>query len=320
MTPASRPPLVSVIVIFLNAERFIDEAIDSVLRQTYAHWELLLVDDGSTDASTGIAKRYAEADPGRVRYLEHPGHINRGMSASRNLGIREAAGELVAFLDSDDVWMPEKLQQQVAIMLANPEIGMVCGAANYWTSWSDMGGGQPDRVVPTGGPQDQVSYPPSLLLLLYPLGKGVSPCPSDLMLRREILLQVRGFEEQFVGLYHLYEDQAFLAKVYLVSPVYISSAMWLLYRQHSDSCVASVKREGKHHAVRRYFLVWLARYLADRRVADPAILDALKRAQRPYKYPMLFWARAKWPVVRAGFRHLAAILKRTASNGGPYTR
>src|SRR5262249_40463181 len=101
-------PLVSVIMIFLNAEPFIEEAIDSVLQQTYADWELLLVDDGSSDASTQIARRFAAGLPGRVRYLEHDQHVNLGKSASRNLGISEARGEFIAFLDADDVWLPHK--------------------------------------------------------------------------------------------------------------------------------------------------------------------------------------------------------------------
>lgn len=283
MFPGSDRPLVSVIIIFLNAERFITEAIDSVRAQTYPNWEMLLVDDGSTDSSTAIAKRNALADPDRIRYLEHAGHVNRGMSATRNLGIREAAGELVTFLDSDDVWLPDKLQQQVAIMLSQPQVGMVCGAAKYWTSWSASDGDRSDRVVPTGGSQDEVSYPPSLLPQLYPLGKGATPCPSDLMLRREILLQVQGFEEHFVGPLQLYEDQAFLAKIYLTAPVYTSSATWLLYRLHADSCVAKVKRDGDYHNVRQYYLKWLEGYLAGRDVADPAIRDALRRARRPYQ-------------------------------------
>src|SRR5437773_4242914 len=95
-------PLVSVIIIFLNAEKFIEEAIESVLAQTYDHWELLLVDDGSIDSSTEIALRYAEQYPGKVNYLEHEGHQNRGMSASCNLGIRNTKGEYIAFLDVDD--------------------------------------------------------------------------------------------------------------------------------------------------------------------------------------------------------------------------
>src|SRR5206468_2884667 len=83
----SAAPTVSVVVIFLNAERFLDEAIQSVMGQTYPHWELLLVDDGSTDGSSAIARGYTERQPNRVRYLEHPGHRNAGMSASRNLGL-----------------------------------------------------------------------------------------------------------------------------------------------------------------------------------------------------------------------------------------
>lgn len=88
----SEAPLVSVVTIFLDAERFIEEAIESVFAQTYDRWELLLVDDGSTDRSRDVARRYAARYPSRVRYLEHPGHQNRGMSPSRNLGIAHAAG------------------------------------------------------------------------------------------------------------------------------------------------------------------------------------------------------------------------------------
>src|SRR5438128_2284668 len=106
-------PLVSTVMIFLNAERFMQEALDSVFAQTWERWELLLVDDGSTDDSREIAKRSAAEHPAKVRYLEHPGHENRGMSASRNLGIRHARGAFVAFLDADDVWLPAKLAEQI---------------------------------------------------------------------------------------------------------------------------------------------------------------------------------------------------------------
>ena len=107
-------PLVSAIIIFLNEERFIREAIDSVFAQTCENWELLLIDDGSHDGSTDIARRFAAENPGKVRYFEHQGHQNRGMSVSRNLGVRHAMGQYIAFLDADYVWLPEKLEQQVA--------------------------------------------------------------------------------------------------------------------------------------------------------------------------------------------------------------
>src|SRR5438093_8888063 len=106
-------PLVSSIIIFFNAEKYFAEAIDSALAQTYPNWELILCDDGSTDGSTQIARKYAERYPDRVRYCEHEGHVNRGMSATRNLGLRHARGELIAWLDADDVWLPHKLARQV---------------------------------------------------------------------------------------------------------------------------------------------------------------------------------------------------------------
>src|SRR6478672_466011 len=109
-------PLVSSIIIFFNAEKFFEEAIESVLAQTYGNWELILADDGSTDGSTAIALRYAQQYPEKIRYVEHEGHQNCGMSATRNLGICHAKGEYIAFLDADDVWFPYKLEQQVEIM------------------------------------------------------------------------------------------------------------------------------------------------------------------------------------------------------------
>ena len=132
----SGPPRVSTIVIFLDAKRFFEEAIESIIGQDYADWELLLVDDGSADGTADIARRYAEVDPLRIRYLTHPGRENRGMSASRNLGIREARGEYVAFLDADDAWLPGKLAQQVAILDSYPNAAMVYGPTLRWYSWN----------------------------------------------------------------------------------------------------------------------------------------------------------------------------------------
>ena len=109
-------PRVSVIMPFLDSARFIAESVESVRAQTYQAWELLLCDDGSSDASTEIARRFAAADPERIRWAEHEGHANRGASAARNLGLSLARGDYVAFLDADDVWLPRKLEEQVALL------------------------------------------------------------------------------------------------------------------------------------------------------------------------------------------------------------
>ena len=109
--PSAPPPVVSCVMIFLNGARFIDEAIRSVVDQDGCdEWELILVDDGSTDESTAIAVSWA-ARSHRIRYLDHPGHENRGMSASRNVGVATLVGAvLVTFLDCDDIFLPVQLR------------------------------------------------------------------------------------------------------------------------------------------------------------------------------------------------------------------
>ena len=119
----STVPRVSVITIFFNAERFLAEAVESVLAQHYEDYEIILVDDGSSDGSSEVARGYAEKSA-RVRYLEHPGHENRGMSASRNLGIDAARGYLIAFIDADDRWRPSKLTEQVDLLDRLPQVGL----------------------------------------------------------------------------------------------------------------------------------------------------------------------------------------------------
>jgi glycosyltransferase involved in cell wall biosynthesis/SAM-dependent methyltransferase len=275
----SAPPLVSIIIIFLNAERFIREAIESVLLQSYARWELLLVDDGSSDGSTAIAHGFAAAQPSRIRCLEHPGHQNRGMSASRNLGLAKAQGKYVAFLDADDVWMPFKLQQQVAILESHPEVAMAFGAAQYWYSWSgEPQDRQRDHVPGSGFEVDTVVAPPGLARQLYPLGAGPAPCPSDLLVRRESILSVGGFEEQFRAEKQLYEDQAFLAKMYLRHPVFVSSKTWIRYRVRTDSCVSVVTGSGQYAQVRDYFLKWLRAYMVTHEIQEPEITRVLEAA------------------------------------------
>jgi glycosyltransferase involved in cell wall biosynthesis len=110
--------LVSVAMPAYNAAATIAAAIDSVLAQSFPDFELIVVDDGSTDATAGIVRAYA--DP-RVHLLQQP---TKGDSAARNRAIAEARGELLAFLDADDLWQPDKLALQVAQLRARPEVGL----------------------------------------------------------------------------------------------------------------------------------------------------------------------------------------------------
>lgn len=109
-------PLVSIIMPCYNAERYVAQSIESVLAQTYDNWELLITDDGSTDKSVEIISKYCTRDE-RINVLVPDEH--QGIARARNMSISRARGRFIAFLDSDDVWYPEKLEKQVVFMLEN---------------------------------------------------------------------------------------------------------------------------------------------------------------------------------------------------------
>jgi len=219
---------VSIVIIFLNAEKYLREAIESIFAQTYSDWELLLVDDGSNDGSTEIALSYTQRFPAKVYYLEHERHENRGMSASRNLGIRHARGEFVAMLDADDVWLPSKLVQQVAFMKQYPEVGLIANPAFYWYE-DDVKKPQPmalfSGVLPPG------AWVPEILE-----NDNNAACPSSVLIRKTLLNQLGGFEESFRGPLMVFEDQVMWFKVSLNSPIYYHPEHLALYRIHSASC------------------------------------------------------------------------------------
>jgi glycosyltransferase involved in cell wall biosynthesis len=250
--------LVSCIVIFLNAERFIEEAIESIIQQTYDHWELLLVDDGSDDSSTEIARQYADRYPTKVRYLEHEAHQNLGMSASRNLGVRHAKGEFIAFLDADDIWLPAKIEEQVAILDRRPEAAMVYGHTLIWHSWT----GKPedllrDDTLDLGVQPGTIVEPPRLFYLLLQ-NKVQTPTTCNFMIRRGVYDRLGGFVESFRG---MYEDQAFFAKLFLKLPVFVADTCWAKYRQHPDSWSSTIESAGDYYQGRLILLTWIAQYM-----------------------------------------------------------
>ncbi|CAN5899516.1 hypothetical protein BH23ACT5_BH23ACT5_10660 [soil metagenome] len=256
LTMLGETDLVSVVLIFLDGERFLAEAIDSIIGQTYSRWELILVDDGSAPAATSIARRYAEFDSARIRYLEHPGHANRGMSASRNLGILHSRGEFVAMMDADDVWLPHKLERQVAILHQHPEAGMVYGATKYWYSWTgDPADLERDYTPDPGVPPNRAFPPGTLTPNLYPFGVGTTPFQCDTIFRRDALWRSGGFEEEFPG---IFEDCVFYHKVFLDETVFVSGECWGLYRIHAASCSAAERNEETMDGAELRFLLWVS--------------------------------------------------------------
>jgi glycosyltransferase involved in cell wall biosynthesis len=117
-------PLVSVIMNCYNGEKYLSQAIDSVLTQTYRNWEIIFWDNQSTDRSAQIARSYSDT---RLKYFYAPSHT--GLYEARNYAVAKAQGEFLAFLDVDDWWLPDKLTRQIPLF-ADPQVGLAC--ANYW--------------------------------------------------------------------------------------------------------------------------------------------------------------------------------------------
>lgn len=132
---------VSIIMPSYNTARFITETVESVLAQSYTDWELIIVDDCSTDNTDEVAAGFT--DP-RIRYLKN--EKNSGAAVSRNRALREAKGRYIAFLDSDDVWLPEKLERQLAFMQEN-------GYAFSYTNYCEMDEESVETGVTVTGPR-----------------------------------------------------------------------------------------------------------------------------------------------------------------------
>jgi glycosyltransferase involved in cell wall biosynthesis len=154
-------PTVSVVIPLYQTERYIAETLQSVLAQTFTDYEVIVVDDGSTDRGPGIAR--AVADP-RVRVITQ---INRGLAGARNTGIRNARGRYIALLDADDLWEADKLARHVAVLDANPNVGIsFCSSRLIDENGADIGMIQSPA---------NTNYDLGTLLCRNPVGNGSSP-------------------------------------------------------------------------------------------------------------------------------------------------
>lgn len=169
-------PLVSVIIPTYNRWPMLHEAVESVLRQSYKEFELIVVDDGSEDGTSAKLEGYGSA----LRVVSQP---RRGVAAARNLGVRSSDGRYLAFLDSDDLWRPDKLKIQVATMEARPDV-QICQTEEIWLRRGVRVNPKKRHRKPSGD-----IFRASLELCLV--------SPSAAMLRRGLFDRVGGFDEFF---------------------------------------------------------------------------------------------------------------------------
>jgi len=236
-------PLVSVVMLVFNAEPYLDEAIESVLQQTFPDFELIIINDGSADGSLAMLQRWAKKDK-RIR-LYNQG--NKGRSFSRNRGVELAQSEYIAMLDSDDIALPTRLEVHYKFMKKNPEVVIVgsqieaiCmkGVSLYFS-------GTPLYI------HDEIE---SSLLNDH----GVQLCQGASMMRKSAVLQVGGYNENYtVG-----EDTDLFLRMALIGNLANVPNVLLKYRQHFESSTnasnSSVYRES---SLLRLEKAWLDRDL-----------------------------------------------------------
>lgn len=280
-------PAVSIIIPYFNPGDFLHEAIESVLAQTFADWELLLINDGSSDGSAHIADGFAARDA-RIRPLAHPDGKNHGLPPTRNLGLRHCRGEFVALLDADDVWLREKLAQQLQLAAAHPDAAMIFGRSRYWHSWNPNA--SESDSIPDLAPGEHLYSPPELWRICYPFGKFGAPCPSDLLIRRSALESVGGFEECFDERAPTHEDIALLSKIFLTFPVYVSSECWDLYRRHDQSIWSRAVKDGSDESSRKFFFEWMRNYLQKQKISGPETWKLLDQLTWRYRHPGFYRA------------------------------
>ncbi len=170
-------PVVSVVIPLYNAQDVIGDTIETVLAQTYRDYEIVVIDDGSTDGSAAVLHAYGK----HLRYIHQP---NGGVARARNRGITAARGRYIALLDHDDLWESDKLAKQVAVLDEQPAVGMVVTDVAH----IDSAGRRMNRFGPAYQPQHEFAR-------LF--AQGFVPTPSATLTRTSTLRAVGGFDEQF---------------------------------------------------------------------------------------------------------------------------
>lgn len=207
--------LVSVIIPAYNRVKYIRQAVDSALNQTYSPVELIVVDDGSTDGTYEVLQKYVD----RIQLIHHEGRLNRGQSAAINLGLAKAKGKYIAILDSDDYWELNKLEVQVAFLEANPEIGLV-----YTNGYCVDAEGR--RLYAYHSPNHVEHNDPNRVLL-----DCYMALPVNSLVRKAIYDEVGLFEEAFRAA----QDHDMLIRMAEVTEFAYLPDYLFYYRRHQDS-------------------------------------------------------------------------------------
>lgn len=274
--PSSRKPLVSVVIPTYNNAHYIRQAVDSALSQTYSSYEVIVIDDGSTDETCSVLRPYN----GRIQYICQD---NQGVSSARNHGIRIARGEFISFLDSDDYFLPNKLAEQISAFEIMPSLGILHSG---WRMVNEEGQKVKD-VEPW-------SYAPQLDLERWLLWKPV--LLGAMMFRKEYLEKAGGFDTSL----RQAEDVDLTLRLALMG----CKAVWLrkptvCYRLHGGNTIKDGIQQAND-----------LQTVLDKFYNLPNVPYGILKKERATRYYTLMWI--VWHLYQTGCRdHITAYLKKS---------
>lgn len=256
--------LVSLIVPVYNAQSFIVQTVRSVLAQTYQNFELILVDDGSPDRSVELCQQFT--DP-RIQIIRQE---NRGLAGARNTGIRHATGNYLAFLDADDLWLPEKLEKHVRHLASSPEVGVSFSRSAFIDDRGEsLGNYQMAKLK---------DITAEYLLCRNPIGNGSAP-----VIRREVFDEIRFFQNRRGRMEDCYFDEDFRRSEDIECWIRIVlQTAWKIEGIPEALTLYRVNEGGLSADVFRQLESWEA-FIAKTRAYAPELIDLYGNIARAYQ-------------------------------------
>jgi glycosyltransferase involved in cell wall biosynthesis len=289
--------VVSVVIPVYNARDVIRETLESLFAQTYPHFDVIVVDDGSTDGSGEVVQGYGD----RVRYMVQR---NAGVACARNRGIAAARGKYIALLDHDDLWGREKLAKQVSVLDSQPSVGMVV---------TDVA-----HIDRAGRPMNQagLAYQPQHEFARL-FVQGFVPTPSATLIRKDLLEAVGGFDEQFnsAGM----DDHELWTRIAAATVIAGIAEPLTLHRNRENKPAAIalghrpllieklMARFGHDPGKRRYLQREMAFYLADR--GKHLIMEGRRREGRAILFQGLRLSVGQGKSFKAAWRCVSRLVR-----------
>lgn len=258
-------PKVSIITPLYNGTKTFNETAESVLNQDFIDWEWILFDDGSSDGIQEAAKKLSSKYEGKILYFEHAGNKNHGTAYTRNRAVEKSSGEIIAFIDQDDIWYENKLSHQLKVFENLEECSMLYAPALYW--YKERSFVQPIKYKGEDLKPGIYRIPQLIEIFLNDL-RG-TPLPSASLVRKKKFSEVNGFEESIRGS----EDIVLWLKLARKYPAYFDGKVLTKYRRHRDSTLRQAARSGEMNEWNLTFYKWVIEYLKENSVSGKILKE-----------------------------------------------